>query len=83
MPTELPAVLVCHVCRQPYFLVRLRQQILRSLGVAAQLVFICLLRPVKPLVGLNDVTLSSRQIAVPAAINVHDRRLGEESSDES
>ena len=47
-----------------------------ALGVAAELVFVCLLGLLGALVGLNDVALSGREIAMASSIDVHDRGLG-------
>ena len=81
-PGFLPVVFVCDIRSQSDLAVRLREQIFRPLGVAAELVFVCLLGLFEALVGLNDIALCSRQIAVAAAIDVHDRGLGKHRSDQ-
>jgi hypothetical protein len=73
-------VLIRNIRSQSDFLVSLRQKLLRSLGVSAQLVFVCLLCPVKLLICLDDKTLSSRQIAMSAPVNIDDGRLGKNGS---
>jgi hypothetical protein len=69
-------VRICDIRGLPDLLIRLGEQIFRSLRVTAQLVLVIALGSIDFLIGLDDVILGGSEIAVSMRIDIYDWCLG-------